>query len=155
MNGIPDSKKNSLLRGVEWTSAVIGAAVCLIVVLVFSSQQASDLWPLPGLYFIEITLLAIFGAASRILAANQTNPILRAAPWITAGVLFPFVILGIFSIGLFILPAMLAFFLSGLTADMQRKKGFAGHFSLAVMSALLQGVLMIAVNMIFVSGFQQ
>jgi hypothetical protein len=50
---------------------------------------------------------------------------------------------------------MFAFFLSGMTADMQLKKGFAGHFSLAVISALLQSVLIIAVNMIFVTGFQQ
>ncbi len=55
------------LRLVEWAGALTGAVVCIGVVLVFATQQASaggPLWPIPGLYFGELIILALVALAS-------------------------------------------------------------------------------------------
>jgi len=146
MSEISSTRKPNVLHALEWILVFIGAATCLVVVLLFAGQQPDELWPFPGLYFLDITILALFGAGSRIIPSSQTNPILLAAPWITGGELLPMVILGAFSIGVFILPAMLAFILSGILSDMQIKKGYAVHLRIAAIAALIQIALMIVVN---------
>lgn len=148
MSDNPNSRKNNVLHVLEWILVFIGAAVCLVVVFLFSSQQPNELWPFPGLYFLEITLLTIFGAGSRLFASNQTKPILLAAPWITGGALIPMIIVGALTIGVFLLPAMLAFILSGIIADIHLKKGYVGHLSISAMTALIQAAFMIVVYLI-------
>ncbi len=146
MPDISNPQKRNILKIIEKVMVFFGAVVCMVVVFLFASDQPNELWPLPGLYFLEITLLAIFGAGSRLFASNPTKPILIAAPWITGGALLPFVILGALTIGLFLLPGMLAFILSGIISDIQQKKAFAGHLSIAAMAALIQAAFMIFIN---------
>lgn len=138
------------LRLLEWVLTVLAMGVCLAVVFLFASQQLDELWPLPGLYFIEIILLGLLGVASRIGDTSSAGAAFwGAVPWVVAGALLPFVILGIFSIGLFIFPAMLAFGLAGAAADLRQKRATAGHLGLAVLIALLQGALMAAVLLLY------
>jgi hypothetical protein len=148
MNDTPNLKRINLFRIAEWLLVVFGAADCLVVIFLFAGQQGQELWPLPGLYFIEIMLLAIYGAGSWMVPMNKPSAIMRAAPWVVGGALVPFVILGVFTIGLFIFPAMLAFILAGILVDLHLKKGLATHFSLAAMSALIQAAFMVLVNVL-------
>jgi len=124
-----------LVRGL----AVVAAINCVIVPLFFTQQR--PLFPLPGLYLIEIAVLGILGLAG-LLIVESRSAFWRGSPWIAAGVLLAFVILGGFSIGLFLIPATVAFLLAGFL--MNRLKGgqvirFIGLFLIA---AVLQVILM-------------
>jgi hypothetical protein len=134
-----------VLRLLEWAFAIFGAVVCLVVVLLFASLQPDQLWPLPGIYFIEVALLGVLVAASRAMDALPGSAAWGAVPWVGAGVLMSFVILGGFSIGPFLFPAMLAFWLAGVFADLRQRRRLAGHLVLAILAALLQGALMLAI----------
>ncbi len=150
MSDISNPQKRNILKIIEKVLVFFGAVVCLVVVFLFASDQPNELWPFPGIYFLEITLLVLFGAGSRLFESAQAKPTMTAAPWITGGALLPFVILGAFTIGLFLIPGMLAFILSGIFSDIQQKIGYAGHISIAAMAALIQAALMIAVNTVYI-----
>jgi hypothetical protein len=143
MNASSHQVREKAFRFLESGFAVIGAVICLVVVASFTAQPQSAMWLLPGLYFIEIVVLAILGAASRIVISLRNVAAWRVIPWIVTGVLFAFVILGAMTIGIFLFPAMLAFLLSGIFADSPQIGKASGHFGLAVLSALIQGGLMV------------
>ena len=145
MNITSTPTRQKVLRLFEWVCTVFGAAVCLVVVISFASQQPDNLWLLPGLYFIEIALLGLLGVASRAMDTNPASAVWGAIPWGVGGALLSFVILGGFSIGPFLFPAMLTFWLAGTAADLRQKRGFAGHFGLALIAALLQGALILTI----------
>ncbi len=46
-------RRQKVFRLLDWLFATIGAFICILVVGGFSASQFPDLWPLPGLYFIE------------------------------------------------------------------------------------------------------
>ena len=146
MENANGENKEKLSRIIEQVCVVIGAVVCLAVGSVFSGYQAGELWPLPGAYFLELSLLAIMSAASRLVKATEGKDLWIALPWIAAGVLLPFVILGGFSIGPFLSPALLAFLLAGTLTDRRLGKDMSGHISLAVMAALVQAAVIIAMS---------
>ncbi|HEX7975977.1 MAG TPA: hypothetical protein VF498_16330 [Anaerolineales bacterium] len=152
MSAASSTTRQKVLRLLEWAFAVFGAAVCLAVVDLFALQQLDELWPLPGLYFIEIVLLGLLGVTSRLGDTNPASAALWGAiPWGVGGALLSFVILGGFSIGPFLIPAMLAFWLAGAIADLRQGRSIAGHLGLAVMAALFQGALIFAVLFLFLS----
>jgi hypothetical protein len=148
MNATSTPTRQKVLRLLEWVFAVFGAAACLAVVAVFANQQLDDLWPTPGLYFIEIVLLGLLVVASRVGDKNPAGAAWGAVPWGVGGVLLPFVILGGFSIGPFLFPSMLAFWLAGVAADLRQRRSLAEHFGLAMSAVLLQGVLVFVVLML-------
>lgn len=129
-----------------WVLAIIGAWVCLWVAGAFSAQQLDrldSLWPLPGLYLLEVALVGLAVVISLFL--RNWNAALVIVPWLAGGILLAFVILGGFSIGPFLLPAMLAFWAVGVIADLGGRRKFAVHLELAMIAALLQGGLMLVV----------
>ena len=143
MNVSSHPLRERVFRILEGGFAVVGAVICLVVVASFNGQPQSPMWLLPGIYFIEIILLAILGAASRIVIPFRNMATWKVIPWIVTGVLFAFVILGALTIGIPLFPAMLAFLLSGIFADTPQIGKASGHFGLAVLSALIQGGLMV------------
>ncbi len=97
-------------------TAVVAALLALGDVLWVASAVVvwqEYLWPLPGLYLLEwlalggLTLWAVVSTNPKRLASQ------RALPWFAAGAMLAFNILGVFSIGLPLLPATLGFLLAG------------------------------------------
>lgn len=123
----------------EWIAAVIGAITCAAVPLLFVTNQ-QPLFPLPGLYFIEIMLLGLL-----VLVATAARPSRWGStmPWIAAGILLAFVILGGFSIGPPLFPAMVAFVVVGVLADWQTGGKIALHLVLFLSAAVIQAMLML------------
>jgi hypothetical protein len=142
MNEIINRNKNRFMPVFEWMLAVFGAVVCFGVAFVFASYQKNDLWPIPGFYFIEMVALAVLGVISLLPHSGSTTSRWGMVPWIIAGAFFPLVLLGIFSIGIFLYPAMLAFLLVGVLNDIRKKTSMAPHIGWAVAAALIQGGLM-------------
>lgn len=138
-----------LLRVLEWAFALLGAVVCVWVVIRFASQQLDDLWLFPGLYFLEIVFLGLLAFLSRIegtgLGKKGTSVIL----WMAGGALLAFVILAGFSIGLYLVPAVLAFWISAICADLRHRRAMLTHVILLVVAAFLQGTLIIGIQRLF------
>lgn len=92
-----------------WSLAVLAAADCLGVALFFGTTQLEPgqpvwtLFPLPGLYLLEIALIGLLAPAAMWKASSKWFSALPAA----AGITLAFFILGGFSIGPFLLPALL------------------------------------------------
>jgi hypothetical protein len=124
----------------EWLAALVGAVNCIFVPLAFAQNQGR-LFPLPGLYFVEIALL---GVLVLVFVAARTGLEARwlALPWIAAGIVLAFVILGGFSIGPYLIPAFLAFVVTGVLVDIQTGRAMAKHLGILVVAAVAQGALM-------------
>jgi hypothetical protein len=124
-----------------WIAAFIGAATCIIVPLRFAQSGSRD-FPLPALYFIEIALLGVL-----VMAYVALRPNLKrwwsAVPWVAAGVVLTFVILGGFSIGPYLIPALLAFGAVGILVDLGRGGLAARHLGYLLLAAIIQGVVML------------
>ena len=139
------------LRSVEFGLAVLGALDCVGVAGLFTSTQlGQQLWPLPGLYFVEISLLGITAFLAVARNGSQFASRWSALPWIAAGILATFFVLGGFSIGPSLGPGMLAFLVAGILQDIRQRGDWPRHFMLFMLAALLQGGLMFA--MVFVQG---
>lgn len=90
--------------------AILAAANCLWVAVLFGTSQLSpgqsawSLFPLPGLYLAEIALIGIF---TLFAVWEDTNKWAAGLP-VAAGILLAFYVLGGFSIGPYLLPALIA-----------------------------------------------
>jgi hypothetical protein len=141
-------------RGLEWALVLAGAFLNSVIVVIFAVGQAAtpgvsaleNLYPLPLLYFIEIlglSFLAILGLNTSVPQSNRSRwtPVL---PWIAAGGLLAFVLLGGFSIGFYLIPGMLTFIAAGILADRRLNRHLAGHAAILVVAAVVQVSIMLA-----------
>lgn len=125
-----------LVRGL----AVVAAINCVVVPLFFAQQR--PLFPLPGLYLIEIAVLGVLGLTG-VLRVEPNSPFWRRVPWAAAGVLLAFVILGGFSIGFFLIPATIAFLLAGFLMNWLERGTVVQYIWLFLVAAVLQVTLML------------
>lgn len=133
--GTKISKSSEVILG------AVGAVVCSIVAVLTAISQGSapgDLLPFPGLYLLEIAIIGIFGFFS--VLQWDTMPIWRVVPWVGSGILLAFVILGAWTIGLYLIPAMIAFFLAAMIGDLRSRqrlsKGILWFFGAGLLQAL-------------------
>lgn len=98
------------------------------------------MWPLPGLYFIEMVALSIM-SAFLFIRGNARDRILI---WGAVGVFIGFSILGALSVGFFYLPVALIFAVISVTSDVRNKQRIAMHLGVCVIAAVVQVVLMFA-----------
>lgn len=129
----------------ELILSFLAAAICIAAGLVVAAWQPGDYWPLPGAYMIEVAVVGLLGLLSRARDTGPSRMDWGAVTWAASGVLLAFVILGGFSIGPFLAPAMLALALAGLLGDLRRGRGPLPHAGLMLLAALLQSALMLAV----------
>jgi hypothetical protein len=125
-----------LVRGLAMAAAIN----CVVVPMFFAQQR--PLFPLPGLYLIEIAVLGILGLTG-LLLVEARSPFWRGAPWVVAGALLAFVILGGFSIGFFLIPATAAFLLAGFLMNWIESDPVVKYIGLFLIAAVLQVALML------------
>jgi hypothetical protein len=132
--------KSNLARAAEWFAALVGAINCILVPVLFAQPGGMD-FPFPGLYFIEIALLGVL-----VLVFVALRPRLggrwNALPWAAAGIILAFVILGGFSIGPYLIPALITFSITGILVDWQTGGMLTHHLGLLLMAAVVQGAVM-------------
>jgi hypothetical protein len=123
--------------------AILGALACLgITIPIWLSVSAyQSMWPLPALYLIEMVAVSIFTALLVLRGGRKAV----LAPWVAAGILTAFSILGAFSVGFFYLPSALIFGLLAVFSDVRRKGPILGHLGLGVVAGLAKAALMLAV----------
>jgi hypothetical protein len=142
-----DTKPIPTTRPFERFLAVLEAAICLIVTiflwLSLSSTQA--MWPLPGLYFIEMAALGLLSEITFL----RGNPGSRFVPWAAIGAISAFSILGAWSVGLFYLPVALILVVISVTWDVRNKQHLLAHLGICLISGIVQAAVMLTVIRIF------
>lgn len=138
--------KTDFRRVLEWLAALIAAINCIAVPLLFAQPQGQN-FPFPGLYFIEIAVLGLI-----ILVFVTLRPRLgshwNALPWVAAGIILAFVVLGGFSIGPYLIPALIAFVATGVFVDLQTGGFAARRLGYLLVAAVMQGAVMVWMVMI-------
>ncbi len=112
---VPQPAKVPLL---ERILATLAAAACVLLTIGIwrsvSGQQS--MWPLPGLYFVELPVAAI--ATLLTFLRVDTSSMMTAS--ISAGIYIAFSILAAFSIGLFYLPIAIMFIMLAVLATVRQ-----------------------------------
>ncbi|HUV26636.1 MAG TPA: hypothetical protein VMW34_04650 [Anaerolineales bacterium] len=142
------SDRHKKYRGLEWLFSILAVINCILVVITFSTFNISfstegilSQWPFPIIYFIEIVSLSIIG----LVAVGKLNGDVKSnwsgVPWICSGILLAFVILGAWTIGFFLLPAMILFLIIGILADKRTQGDIPLHLIYFVAAGIAQAVI--------------
>lgn len=142
-----DTSKIKNRRLLEWLFSTLGALNCILVSVVFTISQLPqpggvliDIWPFPLFYFFEITLIGILPVISVSLLRANTKSLWSAIPWICSGILVAFVILGAWTIGFYLIPAMLLFFFVGIFTDRRTQGDIPLHIIFYVLGGISQAI---------------
>jgi len=142
------SRKSSLL---VWTLAILAGVNCILVVILFASYETSNftesilvLWPFPLIYFLEIIGLGVLGVLAVYNLQVNNNSIWSGIPWICSGILLAFVILGSWTIGFFLLPAMVIYLVIGIISDKQIQGDIPRHLIYFVAAGIAQALIVFA-----------
>ena len=134
----------SAKRVVEWVLAAVGASICVGAALVVWRSQSYNVRPFPAVYFIEIIALGTVGFVGLIMRAEGAIRV-DSVPWGVAGALLAFVILGAWTIGPLLLPAMLTFLIAATVADMGPNPRWIRHLGIFMIAGVSQAGLMFVV----------
>ena len=129
----------SVQRTAEWFLAVTSAVICIGTAMAFSQQE--PLFPLPGLYLFEIGAAGIVGLTA-IVKQGARRSGWSVVPWIAAGILAAFAVLGIFSIGIFVAMAAATLLLAAVLVDQRLGAGPGGHVGAFLTAGIIQAGLM-------------
>jgi len=123
--------------------AIFATVVCLTVTVIiwWSISVHQSIWPLPGLYFIELVTLSLISTVVFVYSRGR----IRVISWIVAGILMAFAILGAFSIGPFYLPIAVIFTVISITSDIRNKQPLIAHIGIGLAAALIQAALMLLI----------
>ncbi len=122
--------------------AILGAATCLLitVALWLSVSSYQSMWPLPGLYFIEMAALSIISAVAFV----RGGPSGTVITWGAVGIFAAFSIVGAFSVGFLYLPVTLIFAVISVSSDVRNKQPIAPHLAVCLIAGIAQAALMFA-----------
>lgn len=131
-----------MVSRLEQILAILAAVVCLTITLVvwFSISGYQSMWPLPGLYFIEMVSLSFISTFIFVRGDLRGSLI----TWIAAGVVSAFSILGAFSVGFFYLPVALLFGVISLIWDVRNKQPLMAHLGIFLLAGIVQSILMLS-----------
>ena len=133
----------------ERTLAIAGTVICLfITALLWGSISLNQgMWPLPGLYFIEMAALSVVCA---FLAFMDVHPGRQLIIWAAVGIFIGFSILGALSVGFFYLPVAIIFGVLAVLFDVRNKQKIALHLGVCLIAGIVQVLLiLLAAHLLF------
>lgn len=141
-----DRSPNSRRRSLEWLFSIIGALNCILVAVLFTNSQITgvgltNIWPLPLIYFVEIFILGIVCLIAVAMLRHNSVSRWSGIPWICSGVLLALVILGAWTIGFYLIPAMILFLIVGILVDKRTQDDITLHLIFFVSAGIVQASL--------------
>ena len=139
-------RQSVMVSRLERILAILAVVVCLTITLVFwfSISPYQSMWPLPGLYFVEIVSLSFISTFIFV----RGDPRGSLMTWVAAGVISAFSFLGALSVGCFYLPVALMFSVISLTWDVRRP----ARLGIFLIAGIVQSVLMLVAIRLHTSG---
>ena len=137
-----DARQNVMVSRLERILAILAAVVCLAITLVFwfTISPYQSMWPLPGLYFVEMVSLSFISTFIFV----RGDPRGSLMTWVAAGVLSAFSFLGALSVGCFYVPVALMFSVISLTWDVRNKQNRPARLGIFLLAGIVQSALMLA-----------
>ena len=125
-----------------WVERLLAGAAVLICladgVFVWQAIRLQQpVWPLPGLYLVEIWLVSAIGAFDIYLAgkADKRSPVLA---WAASGMVLGFALVSAWSTGLLYYPVWLALLAAGAIIARRRHAPVPGLIALSLAAGLFQ-----------------
>ena len=146
-----EPKLSAMLRPVERFFAIFGALLCLIITIIlwWSLGVHQAMWPLPALYFIEVTVLSILCAFLLVFGHERG----KFFVWGSIGAMGGFSILGALSVGFFYLPVSLTFTIISIISDVRNPQRLLAHLGICLLAGIVQVVLMLtAIQLLYPSA---
>jgi hypothetical protein len=136
------ARQNVMTSRLERILAIVAAVVCLTVTLVFwiSESPRQSMWPLPGLYFVEMVSLSFISTFIFV----RGDPRGSLMTWVAAGVFSAFSFLGAASVGFFYVPVALLFGIISITSDVRNNQNKPARLGIFLIAAIVQSALMLA-----------
>jgi hypothetical protein len=142
-----DDLRRSWLDFIALTLSFLGAIVSIGGAIIIYSSQAQDgmspLWPLPGLVLLDWALLGLIGFLGAYLSFRQLSAKWLQVTWFITGAFMPLIVLGAFSIGLFVLIGFLLFVTSTILLAIRKRAKWLESFSLLMLGAICNLVLLL------------
>ncbi len=141
--------KKTLVHPIERILVILAAAASVFLTIGIWRSVSSErsIWPLPGLYFVELAAVAIVTA----LVFLRDDPSSVTTAWISAGIYVAFSILGALSIiGLFYLPSAIMFVMLAVLATVHQDRSFLWGLLAFIIAAAGQALLMfLFINLLY------
>ncbi len=131
--------KTTLVPRIEQALAVLAAAATVFLTIgIWRSVSAQQsMWPLPGLYFVELPAVAIITAIA-FLNASRCSPLVA---WAAAGIYLGFAILGAMTVGLFYAPISVTFILLAAIITVRQRQSLLRGVGAFLIAAVVQAAL--------------
>jgi hypothetical protein len=132
---------------VERFLALLAEAICMVVTfLIWRSVSAfQPMWPLPGLYLIEMVVLSVLATLPFARGAQTSTGI----TWAATGIFLAFCMLGAFSVGFLYLPTALIFAVIAVTSTLRTRQSMGRYLAVCLLAGLAQAIVMlIAIRLI-------
>jgi len=144
------ARQSVVISRLERVLAILAAVVCLTITLVFwfTISPYQSMWPLPGLYFVEMVSLSFIST----LIFVRGEPRGSLMTWVAAGVMTAFSFLGAASVGFFYLPVAGMFSVISLTWDVRNKQNRPARLGIFLIAGIVQSALMFAAIWLHTSG---
>jgi hypothetical protein len=132
-------------RALERILALAGALLCVAVsAYVWQALlRRQPMWPFPGLYLVELPVIAALGAFGILRGERGRSPAGATLTWGAIGALAAFSALAWWSIGAIYVPVVAILLFSALLHDRPQWRGLARHVGIGAAAALAQAALML------------
>ena len=127
---------------------MLAAFACLVITIVIWRNVSANqpMWPLPGLYFMELPAVSLAAAVGWSLDLFWA----RVMTWAALGIVLAFSFLGAFSVGALYLPVAVLLAVAGISSDLQAGQRITPHIGICLGVAVAQGALMLlAVRLLY------
>lgn len=119
-----------------FVGALIAVSGSLLVLIDQAQMPGTPVWPLPALVLIDWAILGVLGFLGVYFGKKTSPTCWQKTVWFATGALIPLVILGAFSIGLFVLVSLLFFLISAILITIQEKLRWRDNLGLLMVGAV-------------------
>jgi hypothetical protein len=141
----PHSSATHLLERFAVSLAAVGS-IAVTIAIWRSISTYQDMWPLPGLYFIEMPALILGVAVGWNLHVSWA----RVLTWASLGIVMAFSILGAFSVGMLYLPVAVLLAVAVISSDLREAQPIAAHLGICLAAAIAQAaVMLLAIRLLY------
>jgi hypothetical protein len=120
--------------------AFLGAVIALVGAISFFQAQTQSpgdsVWPLPGLALVDWVAFSVLGFLGVWFSNKSDNTASLNGAWLAVGALAPLVILGAFSIGLFVLITELLLLIASIIVTFRRSNSNYRPIGLAMVGVI-------------------
>jgi len=131
----------SVIHLVERIAAMLAAVACLVITIVIWRNVSAyqPMWPLPGVYFVELPAVSLAAALGWNLGLSWARPV----TWAALGIVLAFSILGAFSVGMLYFPVAALLAVASIASDLRAGQRIAPHVGICLAAAVAQAALML------------